>query len=132
MQIWPCHKVATLSNYQLYQKGIKRTTKKYRPPCFCEKKSLFFVSSKSETYCIKVRFRLLWMKFECWKKSRWYESCNTWIKLRKIKTKNFVIREITYCRSAVTCTKKLVVVKKKLAFSGHFSIWKPALVFWKK
>jgi len=50
MQIWPCPKIATLSNYQLYQKGIKRTTKKYRPPSFVKKKkSLFFVSSKSET-----------------------------------------------------------------------------------
>ena len=42
MQIWPCPKIATLSNYQLYQKGIKRTTKKYRPPSFV-KKNLYFL-----------------------------------------------------------------------------------------
>lgn len=42
MQIWPCPKIATLSNYQLYQKGINRTTKKYRPPSFV-KKNLYFL-----------------------------------------------------------------------------------------
>lgn len=131
MQIWPCHKVATLSNYQLYQKGIKRTTKKYRPPCFCEKKIFIFCFLKEWNLLHKSQIPIVMNEIRMLKKKQMIWIVQYLNQITKNQNKKFC-NSWNYFSSAVTCTKKLVVVKKKLAFSGHFSIWKPALVFWKK
>ena len=59
------------------------------------KKNLYFLFPQRVKLLHKSQIPIVMNEIRMLKKSRWYESCNTWIKLRKNKTKNLWIREIT-------------------------------------
>lgn len=84
--------------HSLITNSIKKALKerqKIPSSNFCEKKIFIFCFLKEWNYCIKVRFRLLWMKFECWKKADDMNRAIPESNYEKNKTKNLWIREIT-------------------------------------